>query len=152
MSWARIGTPWGGFYAASDGQFVIELRFPGPAPGELGPPPPMVELLARQLGDYLDGKRTTFDVPLLAHGTKSQRAVWAELAKIPYGTTVTYGDLAAKVGRPRSARAVGGAVGANPIPILIPCHRVVPARGGLGGFGPGPSWKERLLALEGARG
>lgn len=150
MPWARIVTHWGGFYAASDGPYVTELRFPGPIPGELRSPEPVVETLALQLEDYLRGRRTAFDVPILFHGTALRRVVWAELAKIPYGTTVTYGSLAAAVGRPRSARAVGQAVGANPIPIIIPCHRVLPAAGGLGGFGPGTTWKRRLLALEGA--
>lgn len=130
---------------------MTELRFPGPAPGALQPPPAPVERLAHQLEDYFGGKRTAFDVPLLARGTEFQRAVWAELTKVRYGTTITYGELAAKVGRPRSARSVGGAVGANPIPIVIPCHRVLPATGGVGGFGPGPDWKRRLLALENAR-
>jgi len=151
MPWARISTRWGVFYAASDGEHVTELRFPGPAPGALQQPSAPVERLARQLEDYFGGKRTPFDVPLLAHGTELQRAVWAELTKVPYGTTITYGDLAAKLGRPRAARAVGQAVGANPIPIVIPCHRVLPAAGGVGGFGPGPDWKRRLLSLENAR-
>jgi len=150
MPWARIVTHWGGFYAASDGQHVTELRFPGQAPGELRPPAPVVETLALQLEEYLRGRRTAFDVPILLQGTAFQRAVWAALAKIPYGTTITYGSLAAAVRRPRSARAVGQAVGANPIPLVIPCHRVLPAAGGLGGFGPGTTWKRRLLVLEGA--
>ena len=149
MPWARIVTHWGGFYAGSDGQYVTELRFPGQTHGELRPPGPVVETLALQLEEYLRGRRTAFDVPILLHGTAFQRAVWARLAKIPYGTTVTYGSLAAAMGRPRSARAVGQAVGANPIPLVIPCHRVLPAAGGLGGFGPGTTWKRRLLVLEG---
>jgi len=87
-------------------------------------------------------------VPLRLRGTRFQLAVWGALQEIPYGQAVTYGELAELVGRPRAARAVGRAVGTNPLPILVPCHRVV-AAGGLGGYGPGPSWKERLLALEG---
>ncbi len=114
-------------------------------------PSPLLEKLAWEFGEYLRGTRTAFDLPLALYGTEFQKAAWRELARIPYGATVTYGDLAARVGRPRAARAVGGAVGSNPIPILIPCHRVLPASGGLGGFGPGPEWKGRLLSLEGVR-
>ena len=150
MPWAQVATPWGEFYAAAEGENLVELRFPGPPPGELRPPPPVVETLTRQLGEYFRGTRTAFDLPLALHGTEFQRVVWRELARIPYGAAVAYGELAARVGRPRAARAVGQAVGANPVPILIPCHRVLPASGGLGGFGPGLTWKQRLLALEGA--
>lgn len=129
---------------------MVELRFPGSPGGELGPRTPIVEQLARELTEYLCGTRRKFGVPTRAGGTPFQQAVWNELVKIPYGTTITYGDLAARVGRPRAARAVGQAVGANPIPILIPCHRVLPAGGGGGGFSAGEEWKVRLLALEGA--
>ncbi len=134
----------------ADRRGIAELRFPGAPPGELAAPTPIVEKLARELGEYFQGGRTTFDLPLLLQGTAFQIAVWEELRKIPYGTAITYGELAATVGRPRSARAVGQAVGANPVPIVIPCHRVLPISGGLGGFGPGTDWKRRLLDLEGA--
>lgn len=152
MAWARVPTPWGEFSAEADGQRILALRFPGSAPGRLGPHTPIHERLAHELGEYLTGRRRQFGVPFLTHGTPFQQAVWEELAAIPYGTTITYGELACRVGRPQAARAVGQAVGANPLPILIPCHRVLPAGGGCGGFGPGPSWKRRLLALEGVRG
>lgn len=150
MSWARVATPWGEFHASADGRGIAKLRFPGAPPGEMAAPTPVLEKLARELREYFQGVRTTFDLPLFLQGTKFQIAVWEELRRIPYGTTVSYGELARRVGRPRSARAVGQAVGANPVPILIPCHRVLPIAGGLGGFGPGPDWKRRLLALEGA--
>jgi len=150
MAWALFATPWGEFSARAEGATVVELRFPGSPGGELGPRTPIVERLARELSEYLRGKRREFGVPTRAGGTSFQQAVWNELVKIPYGTTITYGELAARVGRPRSARAVGQAVGANPIPILIPCHRVLPAGGGVGGFSTGEEWKVRLLALEGA--
>lgn len=149
MAWARMATPWGEFYASTDAG-IAELRFPGAPPGEMAVPTPVVERLARELREYFQGVRTTFDLPLSLRGTKFQIAVWEELRTVPYGTTVTYGELARRVGRPRSARAVGQAVGANPVPIVIPCHRVLPIAGGLGGFGPGPDWKQRLLDLEGA--
>lgn len=149
MAWARVATPWGEFYARAEGPNIVALQFPGPPPGELAPPPPVLVRLARELGEYFRGTRTTFDLPLLLRGTKFQIVVWEELRRVPYGTTVTYGELARRVGRPRSARAVGGAMEANPLPILVPCHRVLPVAEGLGGFGPGSDWKRRLLALEG---
>ncbi|MBC7221227.1 methylated-DNA--[protein]-cysteine S-methyltransferase [Candidatus Bipolaricaulota bacterium] len=151
MSWACVPTPWGEFYAGTDGASIIALRFPGPRPGELGPPTPLHDRLAAELGEYLAGRRREFGVPFLARGTPFQQAVWKELVNIPYGTTITYRELASRLARPRAARAVGQALAANPLPILIPCHRVLPAGGGVGGFGPGPDWKRRLLALEGAR-
>lgn len=86
----------------------------------------------------------------LSRGTKFRLRVWAELIRIPRGETRSYGEIADELGKRRAARAVGGACGANPIPVLIPCHRVLAANGGLGGFSGGLEWKRRLLALEGA--
>lgn len=86
----------------------------------------------------------------LSQGTKFRLRVWAELRRIPRGETRSYGQIADELGKRRAARAVGGACGANPIPVLIPCHRVLAANGGLGGFSGGLEWKRRLLALEGA--
>lgn len=85
----------------------------------------------------------------LSRGTKFRLRVWAELLRIPRGETRSYGEIADELGKRRAARAVGGACGANPIPVLIPCHRVIAASGGLGGFSGGLDWKRRLLALEG---
>lgn len=150
MPWSPVPTPWGVFYAQAEGERLLALRFPGPEPDDLEPGGPLVAALARELGEYLRGERTSFDLPLDPRGTDFQRAVWAELGRVPYGTTVSYGELARRAGRPRAARAVGQAVGANPLPILVPCHRVLPGGGGLGGFGPGVDWKRRLLALEGS--
>ena len=103
----------------------------------------------RQLDEYFAGVRRSFDVALAPRGTPFQRRVWRALLSIPYGETITYGELARRVGKPRAARAVGAANGANPIAIIIPCHRVV-AAGGIGGYGGGPEIKRELLALEGA--
>jgi len=102
----------------------------------------------RQLSDYLAGGRTAFDLPLEARGTPFQRAVWRELEKIPYGRVATYKDIAAAAGSPKGFRAVGQANHRNPIPIFIPCHRVVATGGGLGGFGGGLALKEMLLGIE----
>ena len=107
--------------------------------------------VARQLDEYFEGSRTTFDLPLAPAGTAFQRRVWDELARIPRGSTVTYGELAARVGHPGAARAVGAAVGRNPISIVVPCHRVIGADGTLTGYAGGVGRKAFLLALEGAR-
>ncbi|MFN3929801.1 MAG: methylated-DNA--[protein]-cysteine S-methyltransferase, partial [Thermoflexus sp.] len=102
-----------------------------------------------QILEYLRGARKTFTVPLDPRGTAFQRRVWAETARIPYGQVVTYAELARRIGRPEAARAVGQALGANPLPILIPCHRVIAAEGRLGGYTGGRHLKRWLLRLEG---
>ena len=101
-----------------------------------------------QLEAYFRGERQTFDLPLNLRGTPFQQEVWAALRKIPYGTTLSYGKLAATLGRPVAARAVGSANNRNPLPIFIPCHRVIGADGNLVGYLGGLDWKRRLLALE----
>jgi O-6-methylguanine DNA methyltransferase len=103
-----------------------------------------------QLQEYFSGARRVFDLPLDVRGTTFQRAVWSQVVRIPYGATATYSDIAQLVGKPKASRAVGGAVGANPLPIVIPCHRVIGAEGALTGFGAGLQKKEALLRLEGA--
>ncbi len=105
--------------------------------------------LARQLAEYFGGARTRFEVPLALEGTDFQREVWSALLAIPHGAVVTYGELAERLGRPGASRAVGSANGANPVPVLVPCHRVVAAGGGLGGYSAGLERKQRLLELEG---
>jgi methylated-DNA-[protein]-cysteine S-methyltransferase len=106
--------------------------------------------IRRELEEYFERRRRTFDVPVdyslvRGFGATTLRAA----AKIPYGSVRTYGDLAAQVGSPRAARAIGNALGANPIPVVVPCHRVLPAGGAVGGYGGGPERKKRLLQLEG---
>jgi O-6-methylguanine DNA methyltransferase len=104
-----------------------------------------------QLIQYLAGARTSFDLPLdLSHGTDFQRRVWKTLRAIPYGQLWSYRGLASRVGGVQYARAVGGAVGANPLPIVLPCHRVIAQDGAIGGFSAGLPAKRRLLALEGS--
>lgn len=102
----------------------------------------------QQLTEYLAGKREAFDLPLDLRGTDFQLAIWNELQRIPYGETRTYGDLARAVGRPLAVRAAGAANGANPVPIVVPCHRCVAAGARLGGYAGGRELKARLLALE----
>ncbi len=110
-----------------------------------------VEPVRRELEEYFDGSRTGFGLPVdLRPLPAFQRLVLAELARVPYGATETYGGLAARVGRPRAARAVGGALNRNPIPIVLPCHRVVGSDGRPVGYAGGLDLKARLLSLEGA--
>ena len=101
-----------------------------------------------QLQEYFAGERKTFLLPLIPEGTEFQRVVWSELQKIPYGETISYKGLADRIGKPKAVRAVGAANGANPIPIIIPCHRVIGNDGSLTGFGGGLPLKKRLLELE----
>jgi methylated-DNA-[protein]-cysteine S-methyltransferase len=103
-----------------------------------------------QLDEYFAGRRQGFDLPLAPQGTEFQRQVWWELASIPFGRTISYAELAQRVGRPTATRAVGAANGRNPIPIVLPCHRVIGADGSLTGFGGGLPTKQFLLRLEGA--
>ncbi len=103
----------------------------------------------RQLDEYFAGTRTTFDLPLHPAGTPFQLAVWEQLRTIASGTTTTYGDMAARVGRPGASRAVGAAIGRNPIGIIVPCHRVVGSTGALTGYAGGIERKVALLTLEG---
>jgi O-6-methylguanine DNA methyltransferase len=108
------------------------------------------ELTTRAVRKALQGRATVASPPMdLSGGTAFQRRVWAALRAIPPGKTETYARLAASLKKPKAARAVGGACGANPVPLLIPCHRVVAAHGGLGGFSGGLHWKRKLLGREG---
>ena len=108
---------------------------------------PFVET-KRQLAAYFAGELTEFDLPLAPEGTPFQLSVWRALRRIPYGDTVSYGAIAQAIGRPSASRAVGAANGANPLPIVVPCHRVIGSTGKLTGFGGGLDTKARLLALE----
>lgn len=104
-----------------------------------------------QLHAYFAGELECFQLPLAPHGTAFQRSVWDALGEIPYGTTTSYSELAARIGRPSACRAVGAANGRNPLPVIVPCHRVVGAAGGLTGYGGGLERKRLLLALEAAK-
>ncbi len=104
----------------------------------------------RQVKEYFAGNRKGFDLPLDLRGTAHQQRVWQNLLDIPYGKTLTYGELARRVGTPKAARAVGAACGANPVWLVVPCHRVIGGDGGLHGYGGGLWRKEFLLKLEGA--
>ena len=101
-----------------------------------------------QLAEYLDGRRSAFELPLAPRGTPFQQAVWQALLAVPFGTTSTYGQVAVAIGRPTAVRAVGAAVGANPIGIIVPCHRIIGRDGSLTGYAGGLDRKVKLLALE----
>ena len=105
-------------------------------------------LARRQLEEYFAGERSAFDLPMKLRGTGFQRTVWHELTRIPYGETISYGELARRIGRPDLARAVGTANGQNPIAVIVPCHRVIGSNGKLVGYGGGLDNKRRLLELE----
>ena len=113
---------------------------------------PLLDRVEEQLREFLAGERTAFDLPLDLPGSEFQERVWAELRRIPYGETITYAELAARVGAPAASRAVGRANGSNRLAVIVPCHRVVASGGGLGGYGGGLPAKRRLLDLETAVG
>jgi methylated-DNA-[protein]-cysteine S-methyltransferase len=114
----------------------------------LDPHHPVLKKAAKELQEYFAGKRTTFTFPPSAHGTDFQKRVWVEIAKIPFGETITYSDLAKRAGRPKAIRAAGTATGRNPLSIIVPCHRVLGKHGAIGGYGGGLPRKRHLLKLE----
>ena len=126
--------------------FLTEIAFGG-LPEE-GGDDPLLDRTQRQLAEYFAGTRREFDLPLNPHGTPFQRKVWDALRQIPYGETRSYGDIARAVGSPKGFRAVGMANHVNPIPVVIPCHRVVGSKGALTGYAGGLNIKSALLELE----
>ena len=112
-------------------------------------PTPLDREVRRQLADYFAGRRRDFDLPVAPDLPRFTAKVLDAVARIPFGAALSYGDIAKEVGSPKAARAVGQAVGNNPLPLLIPCHRVLAAEGRIGGFGCGLAWKRFLLDLEG---
>ena len=146
-----MDTPVGHLVLESDGDVLIGIWLPSQATttrGDGHDAPPVLKDTATQLEEYFAGERTGFTVPMELDGTPFQKDVWAELTRIPYGATISYGELARRVGRPKGPRAVGQANGKNPIPIIVPCHRVL-ASTGIGGYGGGLPMKRTLLAVEG---
>lgn len=147
-----IVTPLGDLGAAfaPDGKLVQLIRFHGaPPPQPPGPTPKSLPFLKRQLEAYFSGNLRDFNIPMVAEGTEFQQRVWKELQKIPYGQAISYLELARRLGDEKCIRAAARANGANPISILIPCHRVIGSDGSLVGYGGGLDMKEFLLRLEG---
>jgi methylated-DNA-[protein]-cysteine S-methyltransferase len=149
LIYTYVDTPIGAILIAGDETAIVEIHFAGakPKPDWTRHPAALREA-ATQLRAYFAGERQTFDLPLAPRGTEFQQSVWSALQKIPYGETTTYSTIAERIGRPAAVRAVGAANGANPIPIVIPCHRVIGASGSLTGFGGGIDVKRQLLAME----
>ena len=144
----HIETPIGRLALCADGDGLCALRFA--ATGDAMDAAPVLLQAERELEEYFAGRRTAFSVPLSMHGTPFQMEVWAALRAIPYGETRSYGELARRIGRPGACRAVGMANHVNPLPILVPCHRVLGADGHLTGYAGGLDVKKYLLGLEGA--
>jgi methylated-DNA-[protein]-cysteine S-methyltransferase len=156
IRYATLETPLGPMPCARDDIGITHLRLPEHRRGSR-PADDWVrdddafDDVRTQLGEYFFGRRTVFDLPLHAAGNPWQHRVWAALTEIPWGTTTTYGALAAQLGVPKAARAVGTANALNPVPIIVPCHRVIGANGALTGYAGGLDTKRRLLELEGAQ-
>lgn len=141
-------TPMGRVSIASDGSALTHFAF-GPVPFEgQQHATELTNRASNEVLEYLAGKRTAFDVPLNASGSAFQRAVWKEISRIPYGQTRTYAEIAQRLGKPGALQAVGQACGRNPLPLFVPCHRVVGSNGKLGGYAFGPAIKKFLIELE----
>ena len=157
IRWSRFPSRFGEVLAAAEGGALVGLWFvegqkDTPAPGAgwaRDDADPVLAETRRQFGEFERGERRAFDLPLSLRGTGFQRAVWAELLRIPFGATSTYGEVARRVGRPAAVRAVGAAVGRNPVSVIVPCHRVLGADGSLTGYAGGLGRKRALLSLEG---
>ncbi|MGH8273263.1 MAG: methylated-DNA--[protein]-cysteine S-methyltransferase [Gammaproteobacteria bacterium] len=157
MYYTQMESPVGQLTLTADEKALTGIYFEGEqVPSEDGwesrPSHPVLKAARRQLEEYFAGERKTFDLPLAPKGTAFQRQVWKALERIPYGETQSYGEIARKIKNPKAVRAVGAANGANPIPIVVPCHRVIGADGTLTGYGGGLPRKQKLLALEGCKG
>jgi methylated-DNA-[protein]-cysteine S-methyltransferase len=154
LHWTIHASPVGPLTLIGDELVLTGLHFEGYGHG-LGaarrdPEAPPLAAAAAQLDEYFAGERRDFDLELDLRGTEFQRAVWDELLRIPYGETMSYGELARRLGRPERVRAVGAANGRNPVAIVAPCHRVIGADGSLTGYGGGLDRKRALLAVEGS--
>ena len=153
MYYCYLDTPIGELLLAGEDDALSMIGFPkgkmrrDPEPDWIYNEKPLANA-RRQLEEYFAGSRKDFDLPVILDGTEFQVEVLKALQKIPYGETVSYGEIARRIGRPRAVRAVGAANGRNPIPIVVPCHRVIGSSGDLTGFGGGLDTKEALLRLE----
>jgi len=153
MYYCYFDTPIGELLLAGEDDALSMIGFPkgsmrrDPEPDWIYNEKPLATA-RRQLDEYFEGARKDFDLPLKLSGTEFQVSVLKALQNIPYGETVSYGEIAKRIGRPRAMRAVGAANGRNPIPIVVPCHRVIGSGGDLTGFGGGLDTKEALLRLE----
>ncbi len=148
-----LETPVGTLQLFADDDLLHRIAFPGcsdntPAAEPAPENHPLLAAVSRQLSEYFTGRRQAFELPQSPQGTPFQLAVWEIMQQIPYGETMTYGEIAARLGNQNKARAVGSAANKNPLPLVIPCHRVMGARGRLTGFAGGLATKQFLLNLE----
>jgi methylated-DNA-[protein]-cysteine S-methyltransferase len=153
LSYRTLSTPLGDITAVADEDGLTQVILAGDDGSVLAEATeggPIVDAAATQLAEYFAGERMAFDVPLTPQGTEFQQTVWKALGDVPFGTTATYGEIARAIGQLTATRAVGAANGRNPIPIIIPCHRVIGASGELTGYsgGGGIETKRRLLDHE----
>lgn len=152
----HLDSPIGHLTLIGSSEGLTHILFDGQEPADVGLPDdlpeadddPILAAVARQLDEYFAGDRREFDLPLDLRGTDFQRAAWLALAEVPYGETRSYAEQADAIGRPGAFRAVGAANGKNPVPIVLPCHRIIGADGSLTGFGGGLPLKQRLLGHE----
>ncbi|MEQ9463111.1 MAG: methylated-DNA--[protein]-cysteine S-methyltransferase [Haliea sp.] len=152
MNTLTIDSPLGPLQLLSEENHLTAINFPGQHSGtaDSANPDSVLGAARRQLEEYFAGHRKRFDLPLAAGGTPFQQSVWQALAAIPWGEVRSYRDIALTIGKPRAVRAVGAANGRNPLPIVVPCHRVIGADGSLTGFAGGLPRKVQLLTLEGS--
>ena len=139
----QFETPFGPAWASIDGDGAVTAFSFGAGKGQGSNPE-----VAREIDEFFAGKRHNFDFPLAPRGSGFQKCVWAELVKIPFGETISYGELARRVGNPAASRAVGRANATNPIALIVPCHRVIGSNGKLTGYAGGIDLKEKLLTWE----
>ena len=144
-----VASPAGLTHVLFEGEEPVDVGLPADLPE--ADDDPTLEQAAAELGEYFAGERRHFDVPLDLRGTDFQLDAWRALADVPYGETRSYGEQAEAIGRPGAFRAVGAANGRNPVPVVLPCHRIIGADGSLTGFGGGLDTKRRLLAHEQAQ-
>jgi methylated-DNA-[protein]-cysteine S-methyltransferase len=154
LSMTYLVSPVGGLTLFADDTALVAIAFNEQLRGsgtdaKDDPAHPVLTQARAELGEYFAGTRKTFSIPLRARGTVFQQGVWDALAEIPWGETRSYGDIARRIGNPKGVRAVGLANGRNPLPIVVPCHRVIGSDGSLTGYGGGLPIKVKLLALEG---
>ncbi len=145
-----ISSPVGNILLQAEGGSLTALEFTKDKVSAIDVSP-VLDLAETELSEYFAGKRREFSLKVSQQGTPFQEKVWAELSRIPYGTTISYGELARRIGNPKACRACGSANGKNHIAIIVPCHRVIHQDDSLGGFSGGPGIKNRLLELEGAK-
>ena len=151
--WTRIESPIGDLTIVAENDAIVAIEMSPARPATTAhavraDTHPLLNEARRQLDAYFRGELNTFSLPLRPTGTDFQRRVWKALERIPYGVTASYGEIAKAIGAPGSSRAVGAANGANPLPIVVPCHRVIGSNGSLTGYGGGLDRKRTLLALE----